>query len=167
MKLPLPTAPPPTPKRPNTLERLLLRTGLALKAFNLTRPGPGGSPLRPDPSPPPGRPFSVRQWGPAPGRQHLLPYDPHLTAAEAPTPASALLSPLKLFQAGPRTQPTGALLHSLFGIHAGHVTAAAAAATAALAAAASALTLHATGNRGRGMIQAVPGEQTSFPTPSP
>lgn len=144
-KLPLPTTPPPTPRHPNPLTRLLLRTGLALR--------PGLQPDRvqartahpSDPIPPPDRPSSVRQWGPTPRRQSLLPHHPHLTPAEAP--ASALLAPSKLSQAGPRTQPTGALLHSLFGIHAGHVTAAAAAATAALAAAAAALTLRATGSR--------------------
>ena len=150
-KLPLPTAPPPTPRRSNPLRGLspTHRPGTQASTTTKPGPGPGGSPLRPDPSPPVGRPSSVRQWGSTPSRQPLLTHHPYLTEAEARF--SALLTPSKPSQGGPRTQPTGALLHSLFGIHAGHVTAAAAAATAALAAAAAALTLRATGSRRRGM----------------
>ena len=148
-KLPLPTAPPPIPGRPNPLRGLPLHTGPAL--------GPVLQPNRVQaqaahpsgPTPPLDRPSSVRQWGPTPSRQPLLTRHPYLTEAEAPS--SALLAPSQPSQGGPGTQPTGVPLHSLFGIHAGHVTAAAAAATAALAAAAAALTLRATGSRRRGM----------------
>lgn len=147
-KLPLPTAPPPTPRRPNPLRGLPLHTGPALRPVLQPSRVQAQAAHPSGPTPPLDRPSSVRQWGPTPGRQPLPPHHPQLTEAEAPS--SALLAPSEPSQGGPRSQPTAALLNSLFGIHAGHVTAAAAAATAALAAAAAALTLRATGSRRRG-----------------
>ncbi|KAJ8781259.1 hypothetical protein J1605_011243 [Eschrichtius robustus] len=104
------------------------------------------------------------QTGSRPGRltppaRSLPPTAPPPSDNGARLPAANLSCPITPTSPRPRPppppsspplsfpKPTGALLHSLFGIHAGHVTAAAAAATAALAAAAAALTLRATGSR--------------------
>lgn len=150
-KLPLPSAPTPTPERPTPLSRHFLRTSPTPGPPPGPGPGPGGlaPPARPLPeaAPPPSdngarlpaaglssRPITLISPRPRP-----------------PTPSPALLAPFQPSRASPPTQPTGALLHSLFGIHAGHVTAAAAAATAALAAAAADLTLRAAPGSRRGM----------------